>query len=94
MIKSYGSRRTARFAAGERIKEFEGIAKRARQRLLLLDSAGSLRAIAGVPGNRLEALRGKRQGQYSIRINKQWRLCFVWNNDERCAELVEIVDYH
>ena len=94
MIRSYGSRRTARFAGGERVKEFAGFARQARQRLLLLDSAVSLTAIAEVPGNRLEALRGNRLGQYSIRINKQWRLCFVWDDAARCAELVEIVDYH
>lgn len=94
MIKSFGSRRTARFAAGERVKEFEAFSRRARQRLLLLDSAVSLGAIAAVPGNRLEALRGDRKGQHSIRINDQWRLCFVLNSEERCAEFVEIVDYH
>lgn len=94
MIKSYGSKRTARFAAGERVKEFDAFARRARQRLLLIDSAVSLRAMAEIPGNRLEMLRGDRKGQHSVRINDQWRLCFVWNDEERCAELVEIVDYH
>ena len=94
MIKSFASKRTARFASGEQVKEFGGFAKQARQRILLLDAAVSLRAIGEVPGNRLEALRGDRLGQYSIRINKQWRLCFEWNDKERCAEKVEIVDYH
>jgi proteic killer suppression protein len=50
--------------------------------------------MAKVPGNHLEALKGERKGQHSIRINDQWRICFVWNDEERCAELVEIVDYH
>jgi proteic killer suppression protein len=94
VIKSFGSKRTARFASGEQVKEFRGFARQARQRILLLDSAVSLRAVGEIPGNRLEALQGDRLGQYSIRINKQWRLCFAWNDAERCAEKVEIVDYH
>jgi proteic killer suppression protein len=94
MIRSYRDRRTFRFVAGERVKEFESFARGARKRLLLIDAATSLRAIAAVPGHRLEALKGDRKGQYSVRINDQWRICFVWNDEERCAEQVEIVDYH
>ena len=94
MIRSFRDRRSARFAQGERVKEFEGFARSARKRLLLLDAAISLNALATVSGNRLEALRGVRRGQYSIRINDQWRICFVWSDKERCAEFVEIVDYH
>lgn len=94
MIKSFRDRRSANFAEGKRVKEFEAIAKGTRKRLLLLDSAVSLNAIASVPGNRLEALKGDRKGQYSVRINDQWRICFTWNDEEQCAELVEIVDYH
>ena len=94
MIRSYRNKRSASFAAGERVKEFEGFAKSARKRLLLLDAAISLRAIAKIPGNHLEALKKDRKGQHSIRINKQWRICFVWNDEEHCAEFVEIEDYH
>jgi proteic killer suppression protein len=94
VIRSYRDTRSAKFAAGGRVKEFEGFARSARKRLLLLDAAISLSAMAKVPGNHLEALKGERKGQHSIRINDQWRICFVWNDEERCAELVEIVDYH
>ena len=58
----------------------------------MLDDAGKLEDMAAVPGNRLEALGGDRKGQYSIRINDQWRICFIWRKGE--AENVEIVDYH
>jgi proteic killer suppression protein len=94
MIKSYRTRQSARFAGGERVREFDQIAKQAQRRLVLLNAANSLSALASVPGNRLEALRGDRAGQHSIRINDQWRICFVWNEAERSAEFVEIVDYH
>jgi proteic killer suppression protein len=64
----------------------------ARRKLRQLDSATELRDLAAPPGNRLEALRGERKGQRSIRINDQWRLCFVWRDGN--AHDVEIVDYH
>ena len=64
----------------------------ARTRLRRLEAAASLKDLAAIPGNQLEALKRDRKGQYSIRINDQWRLCFVWRNDG--AEDVEIVDYH
>lgn len=94
MIKSYRDKRTARFAEGKRVRQFEPVARQIRTRLVLLDSADSIGALAAIPGNRLEALKGDRTGQMSIRINDQWRICFIWNEAERCAELVEIVDYH
>jgi proteic killer suppression protein len=94
VIRSYRTRQSARFAKGERIKEFEAIEKQARRRLTLLESAESLSELARVPSNRLEALRGNRVGQHSIRINDRWRICFTWNAAEKCAELVETVDYH
>ena len=58
----------------------------------ILDSAESLKDLAALPGNRLETLRGDRAGQYSIRINEQWRICFRWEEDGPCD--VEVVDYH
>jgi proteic killer suppression protein len=70
----------------------EALCDQARRKLLLLNSAASLSDLRSPPGNRLEALKGKRRGQHSIRINKQWRICFVWQEDG--AEGVEIVDYH
>lgn len=66
--------------------------RQARRKLLLLDGAAKLDDLRQPPGNRLEALKGDRRGQYSIRINDQWRICFEWREDG--AELVEIVDYH
>jgi toxin HigB-1 len=94
MIKSYRTKLSARFASGERVREFEQFANQARRRLVSLNATKSLSELAAIRGNRLEALKGNRAGQHSIRINDQWRICFVWNEAERCAELVEIVDYH
>jgi proteic killer suppression protein len=64
----------------------------ARRKLRMLDDAEKLEDLAAVPGNRLEALGGDRKGQHNIRINDQWRICFLWR--EGAAERVEIVDYH
>ena len=94
MIQSYRDRRTERFAAGERVKAFSGIARQAEKRLDRLEAAQSLQDLAALPGNRLEALHGNRQGQYSIRINDQWRICFEWPEGAAGPENVEIVDYH
>ena len=71
---------------------FQGFADQATRRLTLLDNAEALRDLAGLPSNRLESLRADRAGQYSIRINAQWRICFRWTDDGPCD--VEIVDYH
>lgn len=68
------------------------LVRRAQQLLVLLDAAKDLNDLRSPPGNRLEKLSGDRQGQYSIRINSQWRICFVWT--EAGPELVEITDYH
>ncbi len=92
MIRSFRDRRTERFFAGRRVPSFQGFADQAVRRLTVLDSAESLQDLAGLPSNRLEALSGGRVGQYSIRINRQWRICFCWSNDGPYD--VEIVDYH
>ena len=92
MIRSFKDRDTRRFFEGHRIAAFQGFPYQAVRRLTYLDSAESLKDLAGLPGNRLEALRGDRTGQYSIRINSQWRICFLWEEDGPCD--VEIVDYH
>lgn len=75
MIVSYRDRKTERFANGEPVKEFSGFARQAEARLDRLEAAGSLKDLGGLRGNRLEALYGDRKGQYSIRINDQWRIC-------------------
>jgi proteic killer suppression protein len=94
MIVSYRDRRTERFAAGQHVKEFSGFARQAEMRLDRLDAATSLTDLAALPGNRLEALKGNRAGQFSIRINDQWRICFAWPNGSPRPGDVEIVDYH
>lgn len=94
MIVSYRDRRTRDFAAGKRINAFSGFARSARLKLDRLEAANSLRDLAALPGNRFEALSGERSGQYSIRINDQWRICFVWADRAPGPSNVEIVDYH
>ena len=92
MIRSFKDRNTRRFFEGERVPAFQGFTDQAVRRLTLLDNADALQDLAGLPSNRLEALRGDRAGQHSIRINAQWRLCFRWGSDG--PREVEIVDYH
>ena len=70
---------------------FSGFARQADKRLRILDAAETLEALRALPSNRFEALSGDRVGQYSIRVNRQWRVCFTW---EEGAHEVEIVDYH
>ncbi len=92
MIRSFKDRETRRFFEGRRVAAFQGFANQAVRRLILLDSAETLGDLAALPSSRLEALRGDRAGQYSIRINAQWRVCFRWTDDGPCE--VEIADYH
>ncbi len=94
MIRSYRDKRTARFAAGERVAAFEPFRRQAEKRLRLLEAATGLGDLRQLPGNRLEALQGDRQGQYSIRINARWRICSEWPAEGDGPENVEIVDYH
>jgi proteic killer suppression protein len=94
MIVSYRDRRTERFASGQRVREFSGFARQAETRLDRLEAATSLVDLAALPGNRLEALKGDRAGQFSLRINDQWRICFAWPNGSPGLVDVEIVDYH
>ncbi|MFK4506746.1 type II toxin-antitoxin system RelE/ParE family toxin [Bradyrhizobium daqingense] len=94
MILGYRDKRTERFAAGQHVKEFSGFARQAETRLDRLDAATSLADLAALPGNRLEALKGDRAGQFSIRINDQWRICFSWPEGSLGPTDVEIVDYH
>ncbi len=92
MIKSFHSPDTGHLHARRRVRKYQGIERIAQRKLRQLDSATELRDLASPPGNRLERLRGHRQGQYSIRINDQGRICFVWREGDTCD--VEIVDYH
>jgi proteic killer suppression protein len=94
MILSYKGKRTSDFATGKRVKAFTGIERPARLKLDRLDAATTLKDLAALPGNRFEALKGDRKGQYSIRINDQWRICFQWPEGTAGPENVEIVDYH
>lgn len=94
MIRSYRDRRTQRFAEGEHVKAFPGFARQAEVRLDRLEAAAKLEDLGALPGNRLQQLRGDRSGQYSIRINDQWRICFEWPEGSAGPLNVEITDYH
>ena len=92
MIKSYRDKRTEEFANGEFVRAFQSFSRQAEKRLEILDAADSIGELAALNGNRFEVLSGDRVGQFSIRINRQWRICFEWLEDG--PENVEIVDYH
>ena len=94
MILSFRDKDTENLWRGEFVRKFGGIARQALMRLGRLEAATSLGDLAGLAGNRLEALRGDRQGQWSIRINDQWRICFEWPHGAPGPVKVEIVDYH
>ena len=94
MIVSYRDKRTRDFATGKRVKVFTGIERAAHLKLDRLEAAVELKDLAALPGNRFEALKGDRKGQYSIRINDQWRICFEWPREMTGPSNVEIVDYH
>ena len=92
MIKSFRSRETEQLHDRQRVKRFWAFERVAQRKLRQLDIATELRDLRSPPDNYLEALKGDRQGQHSIRINEQWRICFVWRGGD--AYDVEIVDYH
>ena len=94
MIVSYRDKRSGDFAEGRRVKAFAGIERALRMKLDRLEAAVALGDLAALPGNRLEALRGDRKGEYSIRVNDQWRLCFRWEGGAPGPSEVEVVDYH
>ena len=91
MIKSFNFKDTEKFYNRIFVKKFSGFERSALKRLRILDNADSWVVLVGLPSNRLESLKGDRIGQYSIRINDQWRICFEWDNN---PYNVEIVDYH
>jgi proteic killer suppression protein len=92
VIKSFRCRDTERLFNDFDVKRFRGISRKARIKLEMLNATISLEGLKVPPGNRLEALKGDRKGQYSIRIDLQWRMCFTWENGN--AHNVEIIDYH
>ncbi len=94
MILSFKNKRIEAFANGERVRAFSGFDRQGWKRLEILDAATSLEDLRALPSNRLEALGGDRTGQFSIRINLQWRICFEWAEGAAGPSNVDIVDYH
>jgi proteic killer suppression protein len=94
MIRSYGDAKTERFAQGARVKPFESFRRQAEKVLDRLEAAAGLADIANFPGHRLEKLSGDLAGQYSVRVNDQWRICFEWPKGSAGPEKVTIEDYH
>jgi proteic killer suppression protein len=92
MIKSFACKDSEKLFNDERVRRFQAFERQARKRLMVLNAAPSLEALMLNPGNQFHSLTGDRKGQYSISINKQWRVCFTWH--EGNAYNVEIVDYH
>ncbi|WP_072909239.1 type II toxin-antitoxin system RelE/ParE family toxin [Malonomonas rubra] len=92
MIRSFRCKDTEKLFDDFSVRRFKAIERVARRKLLMLHRASELNDLRVPPGNRLETLKGDRAGQYSIRINSQWRICFFWNEGEVTS--VEIVDYH
>ena len=94
MIRAFKCRDTERLFSRFRAARFATIERVARRRLDALDAATNLDDLRSPPGNQLEALKGDRRGQYSVRINDRWRICFRWDDRHKAAYDVEIVDYH
>ncbi|MGH9799319.1 MAG: type II toxin-antitoxin system RelE/ParE family toxin [Blastocatellia bacterium] len=94
MIQSYRDKRTRQFADGQTVKAFQSFARQAEKRLEILNAAPTKEILMMLPSNRFEALTGDRKGQFSIRINDQWRICFEWPDGSAGPLNVEIVDYH
>jgi len=92
MIKTYGSKDTERIASGKKVKTLAGIERQIHIKLAYLNAAVVLQDLKSPPGNKLEPLKGNRAGQHSIRLNDQYRICFVWKNGD--AYDVEVADYH
>jgi toxin HigB-1 len=92
VIKSFRAPETEQLHTRQRVKRFRDFERVSQRKLRQLDIAAELRDLGSPPGNHLEALKGDRKGQHSIRINEQWRICFVWHDGD--AYDVEIVDYH
>jgi proteic killer suppression protein len=94
MVVNYRDKRTSDFATGKRVKAFSGFERSAQLKLDRMQAATTLNDLSALPGNRFERLKGDRKGQFSIRINDQWRICFEWRAGANGPTNVEIVDYH
>lgn len=94
MILGYKDKKTRQFADGKFVKAFSGFESQAVKRLVVLDAATCLDDLRALPSNHLEMLSGRMKGSYSIRINKQWRICFDWGDGANGPSGVEIIDYH
>jgi len=94
VIVSYRDKRTRIFAEGGFVREFEAFRQRMEKRLMILEAATGLDDLRALPSNRLEALHGRRYGQWSIKVNLRWRICFEWPDGAPGPANVEIVDYH
>jgi proteic killer suppression protein len=94
VLPKYRDKRTERFADGERVREFQAFKEQAERRLDIIEAAVSRNDLMRLPSNRFEALSGNRKGQFSIRINQQWRVCFEWPEDRTRPFDIEIADYH
>ena len=93
MIRTFADKRTGLLFEGRSVKRLPAdVVERARSKLLAIHVAADISFLRAPPGNRLEALRGDRAGQHSIRVNDQWRICFVWRDGDACD--VEFCDYH
>ncbi|WP_420421743.1 type II toxin-antitoxin system RelE/ParE family toxin [Simkania sp.] len=92
MIRSFKDKNTQSLYEGKSVKKWRSFTRQAEKRLIILDMATSLSDLRNLPSNRFESLKGNRKGQYSIRINSQWRVCFCWGKGEPYD--VENVDYH
>lgn len=92
MIKSFKNKETKAFYGGKVVGKWQSLVKQIEKKLHILDMAICLNDLKNLPSNRFKALIGRRKGQFSIRINKQWRICFKWIDGE--PHEVEITDYH
>ncbi len=92
MIRSFTCKETEKLYRGKRVPRFQPFARQAERRMQILDSAVRIEDLRNLPSNHFESLGGDRSGQYSIRINRRWRICIKWEEDGPCR--VEIVDYH
>jgi len=90
----YRDKRLQRFVAGSRVRDFQSFERQLKKRLAILEDVQSKDDLRLLPSNHFEALSGDRKGQFSIRINQQWRLCFEWSESENRAFNIEVVDYH
>ncbi len=93
-MPKYRDKRTRQFAEGERVREFQSFERQAYKCLEILEAAISKEALMRLPSNHFEALGGSRPGQFSIRINQQWRICFEWPEGAKYPFNIEICDYH